>query len=44
MTRFTLTGPRGGRAVSITWEDGTVTGDAEAVAAFYRLATSHPWA
>jgi hypothetical protein len=31
MTKLTFTGPRGGKDISITWEDGTLSGDPDTV-------------
>jgi hypothetical protein len=31
MTKLTFTGQRGGKDISITWEDGTLSGDADTV-------------
>ena len=36
--RFAITGERGGKFVTVTWTDGALSGDAEAVAALKRLA------
>ena len=38
MTTFSITGLRGDRRVTIAWTDGTITGDAEAVAALKQMA------
>lgn len=42
MARFTLTGKRGGdAAVSVTWSDGLLSGDRDAVAAVRQLAVAY---
>jgi hypothetical protein len=38
VVRFTLTGSRNGKTVSITWEDGSLSGDADAVSAVQHVA------
>jgi len=38
MTTFAITGLRGGKRVTVSWTDGTLTGDAETIAWLKRLA------
>jgi len=45
MTRFTLRGVRGAHAAAVTWEDGDLSGDPDAVALVRHLAETfegHP--
>lgn len=37
-TRFTLSGPRAGKQISITWDDGVLSGDTGAVQALHLMA------
>ncbi len=41
MTTFTLTGPRGDQTVSMTWTDGELSGDPDAIAMVQLLAQGY---
>ena len=38
-TTFSITGLRGGKRLTVTWTDGALTGDADAIQMLKRLAT-----